>query len=190
MRTVHRRAGVFLVRRREVGAEKSGVKKMNNALLGRRHWIKSFAWICCIGAVVSFLCPSAWAVPGGGGVGGQARYKKYPGTAEIVRVEKTAAADAKKARASEGYEVWFTFTPKGRVSNSLGKRYLEQHPQHQFVLGSSGWCPGPKFLKKYGIEKGRKFNATLMVITSGTSTPVLIELDDVPNDDYFESSGS
>lgn len=166
---------------------------MNKASLSLRSWAKSFSWIFGIWVAVSFLCPSAWAegpLLGGGGRGGQPRYKKYAGTAEIVRVEQTAAANAKKAMASEGYEVWYTFTPKGRVPNGLGKTYLEQHKQHQFVLGSSGWCPGPKFLKKYGIEKGKKFAATLLVIKEGTSTPVLIELDDVPNDDYFESSGS
>ncbi len=86
--------------------------------------------------------------------------------------------------------MWYTFTPKGTVPNGLGKSYLEQHKEHQFVLGSSGWCPGPKFLKKYGIEKGKKFAATLMVIVEGTCTPVMIKLNDVPDDDYFEAASS
>lgn len=162
------------------------MNKINKTSLGLRSLDRSFAWICCIWVAASFLCPSAWAVPGGGRIS----YKKYAGTAEIVRVEKTAAADGKKANATEGYEVWYTFTPKGKVPDGLGKSHLEDHKQHQFVLGSSGWCPGPKFLKKYGIEKGKKFAATLLVIKEGTSTPVLMELDDVPNDDYFEASSS
>lgn len=44
-------------------------------------------------------------------------------------------------------------SPSGRVPNGLGKSYWEQHNQHLFVLGSSGWCPGPKFLKKYGEDR-------------------------------------
>jgi len=116
------------------------------------------------------------------------KYKKYAGTAVITRVEKTAAADANKAKAAEGYEVWYTFTPKATVPNGLGKSYLEQHKEHQFVLGSSGWCPGPKFLKKYGIEKDKKFAATLWVIEKGTSTPVMLKFDDVSDSDYFEAA--
>ena len=120
--------------------------------------------------------------------GGEISYKKYAGTAVITRVEKTAAADANKVRAAEGYEVWYTFTPKVKIPNGDDRRWLEQHKEHQFVLGSSGWCPGPKFLKKYGIEKGKKFAASLWVIEKGVCTPVMVKLDDVPDDDYFEAT--
>lgn len=166
---------------------------MNKKTLGLRSLAKSIAWICCIWVAVSFLSLSVMAngpLVGGGRDGNLPCYKKYAGTAEIIRVEKTDAANANKARATEGYEVWYTFKPKGQVPNGLGKSYLEQHKQHQFVLGSSSWCPGPKFLKKYGIEKGKKFDANLMVIETGTSTPVFLELKDVPDDDYFEAAGS
>lgn len=118
--------------------------------------------------------------------GAPGRYKEYAGTAEIVRVEKTAASDANKARAAEGYEVWYTFTAKDNVPEK-GKIFLDQHKQHQFVLGSSYWCPGPKFLKKYGIEKGKKFDAALMV---SASRPTMIKLNDVPDNDFFEATGS
>jgi len=147
-----------------------------------------FAWVLCAFAAVGLLCPAAPARENR--VGGPSSYKKYAGTAVITRVAKTAAADARKAGAAEGYEVWYTFTPKAKVPDGLGKQYLQQHQEHQFVLGSSGWCPGPKFLKKYGIEKGKKFAATLLVIEHGTSTPVMLELDNVSNCDYFEAAPS
>ncbi len=155
----------------------------------RRAKTMPAALALCVFVAVGLLSQSAWAkgpLLGGGPV----LYKKYPGTAVITRVEKTEAANANKANASEGYEVWYTFTPKAKVSNGLGKSYLEQNKEHQFVIGSSGWCPGPKFLKKYGIEKGKKFAATLMVIVKGASTPVILKLDAVPDDDYFEAARS
>jgi hypothetical protein len=120
-------------------------------------------------------------------VGGPVRYKKYPGTAVITRVEKTAAANARKANATEGYEVWYKFTPKGGVPQEA-RQYPEQHKEHQFVLGSSEWRPGPKFIKKYGIEKRKEFAATLLVEVQGTATPILIKLDAVPGDDNFEAA--
>lgn len=160
---------------------------MNPSPFSLRRLATSFAGICCILAVTPLLCPQAMAKEPRLG-GGPIQYKKYPGTAVIVRVEKTEATNANKAKATEGYEVWYTFKPTGKVTDELGKSYLEQHKEHQFVLGSSGWSPGPKFLKKYGIVKGRKFAATLNVIEKGTTTPVILELDDVPDDDYFEAA--
>lgn len=160
---------------------------------GLRRLAKSFAAICGILVIGNPLCPQAMAkdpIADRGPIvgGGPIRYNKYPGTAVIVRVEKTKASNDNKANATEGYEVWFTFTPKGKIPDELGKSYLKQHKEHQFVLGSSGWCPGPKFLKKYKIEKGKKFAATMSVIVEGTTTPVILELDDVPNSDFFEAA--
>ena len=120
-------------------------------------------------------------------VGGPSTYVRYAGTATIVRVEKTEASNANKGEAAEGYEVWFTFMPKKAVKEELGKGYLARFKEHQFTL-CNGWCPGPKFLKKYGIEKGKAFACTLMVETQGTATPVILEFDDVPNTDYFEAA--
>jgi len=160
---------------------------MNRTSLGLHSLTKPLAWICGIWLVCALLGQSALAREPHVG-GGPIRYNKYAGTAVIVRVEKTAAANANKGRATEGFEVWYTFAPKVKIPQAEDRRWLEQHKEHQFVLGSSGWCPGPKFLKKYGIEKGKKFAATLWVIEQGVSTPIFVKLDDVPDDDYFEAA--
>ncbi len=153
---------------------------------GLRRLAKSFAAICGILAIGNPLCPQAMAegaIVGGGPI----RYNKHPGTAVIVRVEKTKESNANKGVAAEGYEVWYTFTPKDPVTDELGKNYLARHKEHQFVL-TNGWCPGPKFLKKYKIEKGRKFAATLSVIVEGTTSPIILEFDKVPANDFFEAA--
>ncbi len=124
------------------------------------------------------------ALPGGGPM----THVRYAGTATIVRVKKTDASNANRGIAAEGYEVWFTFAPTRQVEEQLGKNYLARFKEHPFVL-CNGWNPGPKYLKKYGIDKGKEFACTLIVQTQGTGTPVMLQLDDVPNTDYFEAAG-
>lgn len=192
------------------------MNKMNKPSLGLRSLAKSLAWICCVWVAASFLCPPVLAMPGdskwsrnpngnrgikkaekaqkakeakeaAGGLDKTLNAKRYSGTAVVVRVEKTEAANAKKGAAAEGYEVWYTFTPTDKVPDGLGKNYLEKHKEHQFVLSSGGFCPGPKFLKKYGIKTGKKFLATLLVIEGDKSEPVKVEFKYVPNGDCFEA---
>ncbi|MBV9125467.1 MAG: hypothetical protein JO112_19130 [Planctomycetes bacterium] len=120
-------------------------------------------------------------------VGGPSTYAHYPGTATIVRVEMVPASEESSGQAKDAYAVWFTFQPQGEVKEALGREHLARHPEHEFRL-TNGWHPGPQFLKKYGIEKGKKFEATLLVITRGTSTPVLLRLNGVDPSDYFEAA--
>ena len=122
--------------------------------------------------------------------GGPREYVKYPGTATIVRVEKVpTAGPGERAKAEEGYAVWFTFQPKGVVKEELGKNYLQRHKEHQLTL-MNGWLPGPKYLQKYNIKKDAQMPATLSVLVRGTTTPVMIELDGVSRADYFEAAPS
>jgi hypothetical protein len=118
-------------------------------------------------------------------------YDRYPGTATIARVEKATPADGSAGRAREGYRVWFTFQPSGKPSRVVKEALagLARPKGYEFRL-ANGWLAGPRYLKKYGIAKGKQFGATLLVITRGTSTPVILQLDDVKQDDYFESAST
>lgn len=111
-------------------------------------------------------------------VGGRCEYKSYAGKARIVSIEKAPS----KISSSEGYEVKFVFLSSGSVEESFarteGKEFL--------LLLADSSHPGPKFLKKYGIEAGRVFDCILKVITKGTCTPVLFEFPSIRLDDYFE----
>ena len=132
--------------------------------------------------VAAAALPSARAqLPGAG----PHKYAKYPGTATIVRVEKSK--DNNHGKAAEGYNVWFTFVPKEQVKEENGQEYLKNHKEHEFTL-TNGWHPGPKYLKKYGIKQGAKMPCTLSVIIQGTTSPIIFELDGVDRADYFEAA--
>ena len=128
--------------------------------------------------------PAAAAQPGSG----PRKYVDYAGTATIVALEKAPDDDPQgRGQAEAGYVVRYAFKPKQPVKEELGRAWLERHPQQEFLL-TSGWRPGPKFLEKYGIEKGKTMPATMHVIVKGTSTPVLFDLDGVDATDYFEAA--
>jgi hypothetical protein len=147
------------------------------------HCLRSVALVALAAFIVSGTSSRLQAQR----VGGKSKYTKYAGTATITKVEKTKESDQNKGKAKEGYEVWFTFKPAKKVKEALGRQYLANHHEHQLTL-MNGWHPGPEFLKKYGIEKDKEFKATLSVIVSGTTTPVILELDGVDRADYFEAS--
>lgn len=134
-----------------------------------------------------FLVPSPAVVAAQPGAGPR-KYVDHPGTATIVSVEKAPDDDPRGHGAAEaGYVVRFTFKPKMPVKEELGRTWLARHPQQEFLL-SSGWRPGPRFLEKYGIGKGKAMPATMHVIVQGTSTPVLFDLDGVDPTDFFEAA--
>lgn len=108
--------------------------------------------------------------------GGQCEYKKYSGQAKIISIHK-------RELPNESYEVKFSFHTdeiiKERHGQVEGKEYL--------LLLDNSFYPGPKFLKKYGIEKGKHFDCYLKVITRGTCTPVLFDFPTIDLGDYFEN---
>jgi len=121
-------------------------------------------------------------------VGGPCTYDEYPGQAKITRVDKTELSkDQAKVTGGpgyEGYEVWFSFVTDREVKQDWAREALKR--EHSLQLKSS-WYPGEKYLKKYGIEKGKTMKCTLKAITSGTCTPVIFEFDEVNTADYFET---
>ena len=117
-------------------------------------------------------------------VGGPCTYTDMPGTMIITKVVKTKASKAQASSAGyEGYEVIFRFTTKARVNNEV--RALMKR-QHQFTL-LNGWRPGERYIKKYGITKGKTFPCTLQLIRTGTCSPVHFSFKGMDPVDYFES---
>ena len=109
-------------------------------------------------------------------VGGQCEYKKYRGQAIIISV-------CKRELPNEVYDVKFCFHTDEIIAEVYGqikgKEYL-------LLLDNSSY-PGAKFLKKYGIEKGKYFDCYLKVITKGTCTPVLFDFPTIDLSDYSEN---
>jgi hypothetical protein len=120
--------------------------------------------------------------------GGPCTYDHYDGSVEVIRVEKTTRSSAQAATLGgpgyEGYEVWFRFTPQSsslsdEVSTLAGR-------DHLFTL-FNGWYPGPRFIEKYGLQKGSVHSCVLMVIREGVCSPVQFDILSINRSDYFES---
>lgn len=127
---------------------------------------------------------AAAAQPGSG----PRKYVDYPGTATIESIERAPDDDPQgRGQAAAGYVVRFSFKPKMPVKEELGRTWLARNPRPEFLL-ASGWRPGPEYLAKYGIERGKAMPATMHVIVQGTSTPVIVDLDGVDAADYFEAA--
>jgi len=124
----------------------------------------------------------------GGFAGGRSTYEDYAGKATITKVEKTERAKAQvKVNGGpgyEGYEVWFTFA----TDKEIKQEWAKNAPKKERLLQlASSWYPGPKYLEKYGIKKGKTFKCTMKVITSGTSSPIVFQFKDLNRADYFET---
>ena len=120
--------------------------------------------------------------------GGPCTYLCYEGGAEVVRITQTRASLAQSkvigGAGYEGYEVWFRFVPESdihdpRIGPLMGR-------EHLFTL-HNGWYVGPRYLKKYGIERGKKYPCSLKLIETGTCAPVVFDFKTVDTRDYFES---
>jgi len=145
------------------------------------------------------LCSSGAQAPGkaadvgpsaeGRRVGGPCEYAEYRGTATITSVEQTERSRQQVGNVGgagyEGYEVWFRFAPEADIREEWARPAAGK--EHPLCLMNS-WYPGPRYLEKYGIKKGRSYNCTLKVITRGTCTPTIFEFPEIRRDDYFESA--
>lgn len=110
-------------------------------------------------------------------VGGQCEYKQYEGHAKIISITKIADSIS---YLPERYEVKFIFTPEREIKES----FAQTEGREFLLMLSNSSYPGPKFLKKYGIEIDRVFDCYLRVITKGTCTPILFEFPSIRLDDY------
>ncbi len=113
-------------------------------------------------------------------VGGPCSYKSYPGTAEVVSVEKVYTSKQAATKTGGGYDVRFVYytdtAPEATYARIKGKT-------HSLLL-TDGTRPRSGFLKKYKIAAGNTLPCELMVIVKGTCTPVLFKFPTVDLTDY------
>lgn len=116
-------------------------------------------------------------------VGGKCTYRDIPGTVVILSAEKTT--DPQKN--ADGIEVKYEFKPEKKLEEGPAANYLKQFPTETFELVDSS-LPGPKYVEKYGLKKDAKFAGVLKEITTGTCTPIILEIKGVDRTDYFEKA--
>ena len=140
--------------------------------------IKRLGFFCLI-LLGSVSCGETKAREPGQVVGGPCHYKSYPGTAEVVSVQKVAAL--KDAQGSGGgYGVKFVFHAETEPEEAFARTKGKTHR----LLLINGSTPGSGFLKKYGIEVGKVFPCHLEVIVKGTCTPVVYTFPTIDLTDY------
>jgi|MudIll2142460700_1097286.scaffolds.fasta_scaffold810371_1 hypothetical protein len=129
--------------------------------------------------LVSFICVYRAYADQGFIDGGPCEYKQYKGRAKIISI---IPKDENPGYSHEVFEVKFSYTPDRKVDEIFA-----QTEGRVFELQlTNSWNPGPKFLRKYGIEVGKEFACYMKVITRGTCTPVIFEFPSIKLDDYFE----
>jgi hypothetical protein len=122
-------------------------------------------------------------------IGGGCEYMEIPGTATITSVEKTPASTAQATTGGgpgyAGLDVRYTFAPTDPITDAEVQAWTEQ--EHTLQLANS-WYPGPRYVEKYGLEKGATLSAVLKVQTAGTCTPFVVDFPDLDLTDYFETA--
>ena len=113
-------------------------------------------------------------------VGGPCRYKTYPGTAEVVSVQKTKTLNEDGSSGDDGYDVRFVF----HAETASEEAYAQAKEKTHRLLLINGSYPRVGFLKKYGIEADKVFSCHLKVIVKGTCTPVLFNFPTIDLTDY------
>ena len=134
------------------------------------------------GIAVDAQVPAAAATLGGG-----CAYRDVPGSATIVRVAKTPAS-AQQAKTTggpgyEGLEVDFKFTPAQPIADAAARKFAQAT---QSLRLTNSWYPGPRYVEKYHLTKGRKLPAVLKVRTAGACTPMVFAFPGIDQTDYFE----
>jgi hypothetical protein len=115
--------------------------------------------------------------------GGPCEYRTYEGSATIVSIRKKEMPKGYGGPHHDAYEIKFSFSTDQEIEEPHGK----VEGREFLMLLANSWYPGPKFLAKYGIEEGRRFDCQLRVITKGPCTPVMFHFPDIDLTDYFES---
>ncbi len=118
--------------------------------------------------------------------GGPCEYKTYSGTAKIISTRIKELPKGTPGPSHESYEVKFLFFPDERIDEA----YAQVEGKPQLLTLANSWCPGPRFLQKYGIAEGKTFDCRLKVITHGVCTPVMFAFPGIDRGDYFESRTS
>lgn len=105
-------------------------------------------------------------------VGGPCAYETYPGSIRITDIEKrTDATLQDQSTAAVQFQVHYAFRPDRPAASPLAKDLIARSWTLMLTSNARDVFPGPKYLKKYGLEVGKRYKADLSVITKGTCTP-------------------
>lgn len=136
---------------------------------------------------VSQPTPAPESTPSPGKLGGPCEYTSYQGACTITSIEGTAVSEQQKGITGgpryEGFEILYHF--EGR--DSIPQRWQELVSREHTLQLANSWYPGPKFIERYEIEVGKKFDCTVLLITKGTCTPVIFKFENIDQTDYFET---
>lgn len=115
-------------------------------------------------------------------VGGPCTYVDHPGTATILAVTPALPDKNVPTPPYPGMTVTYRF----KAANPLPPQGIHMEGKIQTLTMVSGWPPGRRFLKKYGIHPGANLPCVLRIIQSGTCTPLLFQFPGIDLADYFE----
>ena len=100
--------------------------------------------------------------------GGPCEYHRYDGSAEITSLQKVADPYRK---GEEVWEVKFRFVPTQEIKESFAqvtsREFLLEIHQSSYLR--------PEFIEEHGIQVGKTFHGSILLITRGTCTPILFE---------------
>ena len=144
-----------------------------------------FFRILLVAGILGILCYGCAPDPPNppGPIGKCGHYVDYQGVATIISVSKTPDSISRSGPCYEGYEILYTLSDDiAAYCNKCG--YYDN--TWTFLLTNS-WSPGPKYIEKYALNVGAKFDCTLSVEDGcGPCTPCMVELVGVDPSDYFE----
>lgn len=146
-------------------------------LLSRSLWLTVVFFLFC-----GVPCMAMEKRPEKQMVGGPCQYKAYLGRAAILSVQKHEGQAQAGAPSADAYEVKFSFTPDEEIKEG----WVQLEGKEHLLLLTNSSFPGPRFLNKYGIEPGKRFECNMKVITKGTCTPVLFEFPTIDLRDICE----
>lgn len=116
-------------------------------------WLTSF--FCCT-ALASSAAPPR--------IGGPCAYKPYPGEAEIVSVKSNPDGLGT-------FEIKFLFHPHDVIEG----KFAGVKDRRGSLRFSDSSYPHEDFVRRYGIQTGKRFPCIMNVITKGTCTPILFD---------------
>jgi hypothetical protein len=119
-------------------------------------------------------------------------YDEYKGQCKICSIMQTnVSIHQEKVIGGPGYagfEVKFEFNPVQPLPFDVYDRINKSVIGCKNVLALyNSWYPGPRFLQKFNITEGARFNCSLKLIKSGSFSPEIIRFKDIDQHDYFES---
>lgn len=115
-------------------------------------------------------------------------YDTFPGNCMIVSVRKTLMSRGQKRRTGyDGWEVKVNYKESVRLPTEKEKFLRSFSKKDRIMLRLVNfWLPGAKFIRKYLIIEGETFPCTLKLINQGKCTPMLLQLNGVPLDDFCD----